>query len=348
MAELSFVEAARAGLAEEMARDPAVWALGEDVAYGGLYGQYKGLAERFGAARLVSTPISEAMIMGVGLGAALVGTRPVIEMRIADFALCAWDELVNQIAKIRYMCGGQCAVPLVVRMPQGLLRSAAAQHSQSLEAYLVHTPGLVVVAPATPADAKGLLKAAIRSDDPVVVLEPKALWQSSGTVPDGEHIVPIGAARVARHGGDVTLITWSALLPVALAAAGAVATRGGLSTEVIDLRSLWPWDRETVLASVARTGRVVIAHEAVRVGGFGAELFATIAEAGVVRSPAAMRRVGAPRIPVPFSPPLEAMYRVSQEQIEDALHAVAAAPPGARTHPDDPPCTARNTNRRQA
>jgi pyruvate dehydrogenase E1 component beta subunit len=321
MAAMTFVEAVRAGIAEEMRRDPRVWVLGEDVAYGGLYGQYKGLADAFGADRVVSTPISEAMIMSVGLGAAMAGTRPVIEMRIADFTLCAWDELVNQIAKVRYMFGGQCRVPLVVRMPQGSNRSSAAQHSQCLEACLVHIPGLVVAAPATPADAKGLLKAAIRADDPVVLLEPKALWGASGDVPDGDHVVPIGKAAVARAGTDVTLVTWSALLPAALEAAALVAGEG-ISVEVVDLRSLWPWDTEAVLASVARTGRLLIAHEAVQVGGFGAEVFSTIAEALGAGAGIPIRRVGAPRIPVPFSPVLENVYRVGAKRLAEHLREI--------------------------
>lgn len=308
-------EAAQAGLAEEMRRDPAVWALGEDLASGGIFGAYKGLVDEFGPARVVSTPISESMIMNVGLGAALAGTRPVVEMRILDFALCAWDELINQIAKARYMFGGQGSIPVVVRMPQGLGRGhQAAQHSQSLEAWLVHTPGLVVLAPATAADEKGLLKAAIRCDDPVVLLEPKSLFPTSGEVPEGEIVTPIGVARVVRPGTDVTLITWSTLLPVAIAAAE-TAQAEGLSVELIDLRSLWPWDRETVLASVAKTKRAVIAHEAVAVGGFGGEVGATIAEELGVP----IARVGAPRIPVAYAPVLENEYRTSPERILTAL-----------------------------
>jgi pyruvate dehydrogenase E1 component beta subunit len=322
MAVMTFVEAARTAVWEEMDRDPGVWALGEDVAYGGLYGQYKGLADRFGRQRVVSTPISEAMIMNVGLGAALAGSRPIADMRIADFTLCAWDELINQVAKVRYMFGGQCRVPLVVRMPQGTNRSSAAQHSQSFEASLVHTPGLVVLAPATPADEKGLLKAAIRADDPVVILEPKALWNTSAEVPDGDHVVPIGKAAIAREGSDVTLVTWSAMRPVALEAADRVAAEG-LSVEVIDLRSLWPWDKATVLASVARTKRLLIAHEAVQTGGFGAEIFATIAEAENRPADLAIRRIGAPRMPVPFSPPLEAVYRVTSDDIAAQLRSLA-------------------------
>ena len=314
MPGLTVMEAMRQGLIEEMRRDPRVWCLGEDLGRGGVFGQYAGLAEEFGRSRVVSTPISEAMIMSAGLGAALAGTRPVIEMRIADFALCAMDELVNQVAKVRFMFGGQARAPLVVRMPHGLARYSAAQHSQSLEAWLVHIPGLVVLAPATAADCKGMLKAAIRCDDPVVLFEPRAIWGVTEEVPDGEALTPFGRARVARTGTDMTLIAWSMTVPVALAAAEAAAAEG-LSVEVVDLRSLWPWDIEGVLASVSRTRRVLVAQEAVRVGGFGAEVAATIAEelAGTLAAP--VHRVGAPRIPVPYSPPLEDVYRVTATKI---------------------------------
>jgi len=315
----TIAEAAREALAEEMRRDPTVWALGEDLAAGGIFGAYKGLAQEFGSERIVSTPISESMIMNVGFGAALAGTRPVVEMRILDFALCAWDELINQIAKARYMFGGQGNVPVVIRMPQGIGRGhQAAQHSQSLEAWLVHTPGLVVLAPATAADEKGMLKSAIRCDDPVAMLEPKALFPTTGEVPAGEHLTPIGVARIAREGSDVTLVTWSTLLPTALVAAEK-AHEAGISVEVIDLRSLWPWDREAVMRSVAKTKRAVVAHEAVAVGGFGAEIAASISEELGLR----VTRVGAPRIPVAYAPILENTYRVSAERILAAIERSA-------------------------
>ncbi len=329
MREMTVMEATRQGLIEEMRRDPRVWALGEDLARGGVFGQYAGMVEEFGKQRVVSTPISEAMIMSAGLGAALAGTRPVIEMRIADFTLCAMDELVNQVAKVRYMFGGQGRAPLVIRMPHGLARFSAAQHSQSLEAWLVHVPGLVVLAPATAADCKGMMKAAIRSDDPVVLLEPRAIWTTTGAVPDGDETTPIGVAHVARHGGDLTLITWSMTVPIALAAAESVA-REGISVEVVDLRSLWPWDQEAVIASVRRTRRAVVAHEAVKIGGFGAEIAATIGEecAGCLIGP--VLRIGAPRIPVPYSPPLEDVYRVTAAKIATGLRQAMR---GGSSHP---------------
>jgi acetoin:2,6-dichlorophenolindophenol oxidoreductase subunit beta len=299
MARMSVLEAVREGLRAEMRRDPLVWVLGEDLAIGGLYGQYGGFLEEFGPDRVVSTPISEATIVGAGLGAALAGTRPVVEMRISDFGLCAVDELVNQAAKARYMFGGQARAPLVVRMPHGIFRNSAAQHSQSLEAWYVHVPGLVVLAPATPADAQGLLVSAIRSNDPVVFFEPRAFWSDEGEVPDGYPPVPIGKARIARPGRDVTVVAWSASVNPALKAAERAAAEG-VEAEVIDLRSLWPWDQEAVVASVARTERLVIAQEGVVVGGFGAEIVATIAELLGDRVGRAVRRVGAPRVPVPL------------------------------------------------
>ncbi len=220
MNERTILEAVRDGLTEEMRRDPLVWAVGEDLHIGGLYGQYKGLIEEFGPGRIVASPISEAMIVSAGLGGALVGTRPVVEMRIADFALPAIDEIVNQTAKARFMFGGQARVPVVMRLPQGLMASSAAQHSQSLESWYVHVPGLVVLAPSTPADCKGLLKSAIRCDDPVIFIEPRANWQMRGAVPeDTEHLVPIGRARIARAGNNLTVVSWSAMTPVAMKAA---------------------------------------------------------------------------------------------------------------------------------
>jgi pyruvate dehydrogenase E1 component beta subunit len=314
MARMTFVEATRASLADEMRRDATIWALGEDLAGGGLYGQYRGLIDEFGPRRIVSTPISEATIVGAGLGAALVGTRPVIEIRIADFVMCAMDELVNQIAKARYMFGGQARVPVVVRLPQGIMRNSAAQHSQSLEAVYAHVPGLIVVAPATPADSGGLLKAATRCDDPVVFLEPKALWTQTGDVPDDVPAVPIGSARIAREGSDVTIVAWSAMVETVLAAAELSAERG-IACEVIDLRTIWPWDQQAVLASVARTRRLLVVHESVRVGGFGAEIAATIAEQMGSELTAPVRRLGGVRAPVPFSPVLEQRYRIEAPAI---------------------------------
>lgn len=325
MTRMSYREAARLALAEEMRRDPRVWALGEDLGRGGVFGQYQGLQEEFGPERVVDTPISEAAIMAVAVGAAMAGTRPVVEMRFSDFALCAIDELVNQAAKARYMFGGQCRVPLVVREPIGMWRSSAAQHSQSLEAWYVHIPGLVVLAPATPADNRALLKAAIRCDDPVVYLEHKNLWPLEGEVPEAEEVAEIGRARRLRFGNDLTLVSWSATVHAAAEAAETLADEG-IDVDLLDLRSLWPWDKEAVLESAARTGRLIVAHEAVRVSGFGAEIAATVAEE--LGIPVA--RLGAPRIPVPYSPPLEAELQVTAAAIAAAARRLLARNVGGR------------------
>ena len=318
MATQTYLEAGRDALAEEMRRDPLVWAVGEDLGRGGVFGQYKGLVEEFGPERISDAPISEAAILGAAVGAAMMGTRPVVEMRFSDFALCAMDELVNQAAKARFMFGGQTRVPLVVREPIGMWRSSAAQHSQSLEAWYAHVPGLVVVCPSTPADTKGLLKTAIRSDDPVVFMEHKNLWGLAGEVPDGEHLVPFGEARIVRPGRDLTLVSWSAQVHVAAEAAESLAAQG-IEVELIDLRTLWPWDKDRVLSSVEKTGRLLVTHEAVSVGGFGAEIAATVAEQLGPRLKAPVRRLGAPRTLIAYAPPLENAVRVTAVDIAAAV-----------------------------
>ena len=321
MAIQSYLEAGRDALVEEMRRDPLVWAVGEDLGRGGVFGQYKGLVEEFGAERISDAPISEAAILGAAVGAAMMGTRPVVEMRFSDFALCAMDELVNQAAKARFMFGGQTRVPLVVREPIGMWRSSAAQHSQSLEAWYAHVPGLVVVCPSTPADTKGLLKTAIRSDDPVVFMEHKNLWGLAGDVPDGEHLVPFGEARIVRPGRDLTIVSWSAQVHVAAEAAESLAAQG-IEVELIDLRTLWPWDKGRVLASVEKTGRLLVAHESVAVAGFGAEIAATVAEQLGPRLKAPVRRLGAPRTLIAYAPPLENAVRVTAAAIADAARSM--------------------------
>lgn len=321
MTTLTYAEAARQAIREEMIRDPNVWALGEDLGRGGVFGQYMGLAEEFGSERIADAPISEACIMGAAVGAALMGTRPIVELRFSDFALCAIDELVNQAAKARFMFGGQGRVPLVVREPIGMWRSSAAQHSQSLEGWYTHIPGLVVIAPSTPADNKGLLKAAIRCDDPVVYMEHKNLWGLEGAVPDGDHTIEIGKARIARSGQDLTMVSWSATLHSCLAAAETL-NGDAIDTEVIDLRTLWPWDKATVLASVNKTGRLLVAHEAVRAGGFGAEIAATVAETLHAKLKAPIKRLGAPRAPVAYAPPLEDAVRVTEQMIVEAANGM--------------------------
>ncbi len=319
MARLSYLDAGRTALAEELARDPLVWAIGEDLGRGGVFGQYRGLAETFGPDRVSDAPISEAAILGAAVGAAMTGTRPVVEMRFSDFALCAVDELVNQAAKARFMFGGQARVPLVVREPIGMWRSSAAQHSQSLESWYAHIPGLVVACPSTPADNKGMLKSAIRCDDPVVYMEHKNLWALEDEVPDDpDHLVPFGQARVVREGGDVTIVSWSAQVHVVAAAAEVLAGQG-IEAEVIDLRSIWPWDKQRVLAGVARTGRLLVAHEAVAVAGFGAEIAATVAEQLGRDLKTPVRRLGAPRAPVGYAPPVEDAVRVSRDAVVAAV-----------------------------
>ena len=324
MARMNYAQAACAALEDAMRRDERVVVVGEDVGRGGIFGQYRGLQPAFGAARVIDTPISEATIMGAAVGMALAGLKPVVEMRVVDFALCAIDELVNQAAKARYMFGGQGRVAMVARLPNGLWSGSAAQHSQSLEAWFAHIPGLVVVAPATPQDNYALLAASLACGDPVVYLEHKELWGLEGEVAPA-HPVALGKADIARPGSDVTVVTWSRTRHAALEAADLVEKQG-VSLEVIDLRTIWPWDRDAVLGSAARTGRVLIAHEAVQVAGFGAEIAATLAEESSVR----VRRLGAPRVPVGYSQALEDESRITPQAIVAACIELRRARPAQR------------------
>ncbi len=304
---MNYAQAACAAVRDAMDADASVVVLGEDVGRGGVFQQYRGLQQQFGKERVIDTPISEATILGAGVGMALAGLKPVVEMRVVDFALCATDEIVNQAAKARFMFGGQGRVRLVARMPIGLWSGSAAQHSQSLEAWFAHIPGLVVVAPATPQDNYSLLRAAIDCGDPVIYMEHKELWglQADVAFQKGE----LGKARVVREGKDITLVTWSRTLHAALEA------KTSKSVEIIDLRTLWPWDRETVLRSVKKTRRLLVVHEAVQAAGFGAEIAATVAEELGVP----VKRLGAPRIPVGYSRPLEDEARVTAARIAAAL-----------------------------
>ena len=305
MPEITFAEATLVAMREEMRRDPLVFVIGEDMALqGGVFGQFKGLPEEFGVGRVLDTPISETSIVGAAVGAALCGARPVVDMHFADFIACAMDEMVNQAAKARYMFGGQCSVPLVLRMPDGAINSAAAHHSQSMEAWMLHTPGVKLVAPANPYDAKGLLKSAIRDDDPVLYYEHKALFKTRGEVPDEEYLVPLGRAAVRRAGADVTIVSYSLMARRCLEAADELA-RDGIRAEVLDLRSLRPLDWDAIATSVRKTHRVVVAHEACRTGGVGAEIAARIGEELFDDLDAPVLRVGAKDVPMPFSPPLE-------------------------------------------
>ena len=324
LSRMTYAAAAGEALAAAMRADPRVVAVGEDLGRGGVFGQYRSraadgalrpLQQEFGAARIVDTPISEANIMGAAVGMALAGLRPVVEMRVIDFALCGMDELVNQAAKNRYMFGGQGRVPLVARMPIGIWTASAAQHSQSLEAWFAHLPGVVVVCPGTPQDNHGLLASALACGDPVVYLEHKELWSLRGEVDRGLD-VPLGRARIARAGRDLTLVTWSRTLQESLKAADELA-REGVDVEVIDLRTLWPWDRGTVLASAARTKRLLVVHEAVQVAGFGAEVAATVAE----ELGCPVKRLGSPRSPVGYASTLGAEGRVDATEIARAARA---------------------------
>jgi len=316
---LTYAQAAALALQEAMRADNAVVALGEDLGRGGVFGQYRGLQQEFGRDRVIDTPISEANIMGAAVGMALAGLRPVVEMRVIDFALCAMDEIVNQAAKNRFMFGGQGRVPLVARLPIGIWSASAAQHSQSLEAWFAHLPGLVVATPATAQDNYSLLKASLASGDPVIYMEHKELWGVEGTV-DTALEVKLGQAKVMREGGDLTVVTWSRGVAPALQALE-LDSLDGVDAEVIDLRTLWPWDKAMVFESAARTGRLLVVHEAVQVAGFGAEVAASAAEATGCR----VARLGAPRIPVGYAQVLENESRLSPEKIAAAALALCDA-----------------------
>jgi pyruvate/2-oxoglutarate/acetoin dehydrogenase E1 component len=310
----TFIEILRRALDEEMTRDAAVHLLGEDVAAGGAFGVTRGLAQKHGANRVRNTPISEAAITGVATGAALCGLRPVLEIMFIDFATLAMDCLVNQTAKYRYMSGGQLAVPLLVRTQAGAAGGAAAQHSQSLEAWFIHVPGLVVVAPSSPVEAYGLLKSAIRLGEPVLFIEHKRLYTMKEELADDAPLPPIGLARIARAGADVTVIAYSAMVQTALEAAQKLAG-SGISVEVIDLRTLVPLDMATIAQSVSKTHRALIAHEAVLNGGVGAEIAARIGAELFDELDAPVLRVGCPFAPIPFAPELERALLPGSEDI---------------------------------
>jgi pyruvate/2-oxoglutarate/acetoin dehydrogenase E1 component len=316
---LSYAQAALLALQQAMQADPNVVALGEDLGRGGVFGQYRGLQQEFGPERVIDTPISEANIMGAAVGMALAGLRPVVEMRVIDFALCAMDEIVNQAAKNRFMFGGQGRVPLVARMPIGIWSASAAQHSQSLEAWFAHLPGVAVVCPATPQDNFSLLKASLASGDPVIYMEHKELWGVQGEV-DATLELPLGRAHTLRRGGDLTIVTWSRGVAPTLKALDLDRLKG-VGIEVIDLRTLWPWDQQAVFESAARTGRLLVVHEAVQVAGFGAEVAARAAEVTGCR----IARLGAPRIPVGYAQVLEDESRLSPDKIAAAALTLLGA-----------------------
>jgi len=301
---LSCSEALAEALAEEMERDDTVFIIGEDLrAHDGIFGQFKGLPDKY-PERVIDTPISETCIVGAGLGAALTGMRPLVDLHFADFFTTAMDEIANQTAKIRYMFGGQAKIPLVIWAPDGGGLSAAAHHSQSLEAWFVHTPGLKVVVPSEPADVKGLIKTAIRDDDPVVFFQHKKLFAQKGPVPEGEYLIPLGKGDTKRKGRDITVITYSRMVYSCLEAAERLAEEG-IEAEVIDLRTLKPFDFEIIAESVKKTYHALVVHEACLTGGFGAEIAARIGEELFDDLDAPVKRIGAKDVPIPFSPVLE-------------------------------------------
>ncbi|MCI6055479.1 alpha-ketoacid dehydrogenase subunit beta [Dysosmobacter sp.] len=316
MRKITFAQATLEAMAETMAKDDKIFVMGEDLArQGGIFGQFKGLPQQF-PGRVLDTPISETFIIGGGVGAALAGARPVVDMHFADFIGVPMDEVFNQMAKARYMFGGQAKVPLVLRAPDGMTIQGAAQHSQCVEAWFTHIPGVQVVAPSNPYDAKMVLKAAIESDDPVIYFENKILYKEKGEVPELADEVPytIGKARVEREGSDVTIVSYSIGMKNARGAADLLA-KEGIKAEVIDLITLSPWDKETVLNSVKKTHRLCIVHEAVKQGGFGAEIAATVAEEALEYLDAPILRYGAPFCPIPFAPTLEKMVRIFPEDL---------------------------------
>jgi pyruvate dehydrogenase E1 component beta subunit len=321
MAEMRYIDGLRRAMEEEMEVDPRVMLMGEDVAVGGPFGVTTGLVERFGERRVMNTPISEDSLMGMATGAALAGKRPIVEIMFIDFVTLAMCQLVNNTAKLRYMSGGQLSVPLVIRLQQGAGGGWGAHHSQSLEAWFHHVPGLKVVAPSNTADAWGLLRAAIRDDDPVIFLEHRGLYFRKEEVGDLRTIPSLSAARIVQGGNDVTIVTHSRMVWEAITAAGELA-KLGISAEVIDLRSLSPLDMETIVGSVRRTHRVLVVHEAVMQGGLGGEIAARIQEAAFDWLDAPIRRLGAPFAPVPASPVLEDAFVPNASRIVAAVQAL--------------------------
>jgi pyruvate/2-oxoglutarate/acetoin dehydrogenase E1 component len=320
--EITYLEAVREALSQEMRRDAEVFLMGEDIGvYGGAFGVTRGMLEEFGAERVRDTPISEAVIAGAAAGAALMGMRPVMEIMFMDFLTISMNQLVNQAAKMHFMFGGKANVPMVIRAPAGSGTGAAAQHSQSLEAWFVHTPGIKVLAPATPYDVKGLLVAAIRDNNPVLFMEHKLLYRSKGAVPEETYTIPFGQAEVRRQGRDLTVLAYSIMVPRALEAAEQLAGQG-IEIEVVDLRSLKPLDTETIVRSVSKTGRVLILHESPRTGGFGGELAALVAESEAFDYlDAPIRRLAGRDIPIPYNRTLE---RSTVPQVEDIVAAASA------------------------
>ncbi len=319
MRQITFSVATQEAMREEMQRDETVFLMGEDIArQGGIFGQFKDLAAEFGSERVRDTPISETAIIGGGVGAALAGMRPVVDMHFADFIGVPMDEIFNQMAKARYMFGGQAKVPLVLRAPDGMTRGGAAQHSQCVEAWFMHIPGIKVVIPSNPADAKGLLKSAIRSDDPVLYFEHKRLFSMKGDVPEGEYVTPIGKAKVAKEGTDLTVVSYSYYMHNVLEAAEAL-DKDGIHVECVDLRTISPLDMDTIYESLRKTKKLMIVHEAVKQGGVGAEVAARTAEDMIDYLDAPIIRLGAPFVPIPYAPTLERLVKIEPGDIIRAV-----------------------------
>ena len=323
MPEITYRQAIHDAMVEEMRRDDRVFLLGEDIGtYGGAFGVSAGMLEEFGPERIRETPISEEGIIGAAAGAAMVGMRPIAEMMFMDFILLGMEPLVNQAAKARYMFGGKATVPMVVRMPNGSGTGAAAQHSQSLETILMHIPGIKVVAPSTPYDAKGLLISSIRDANPVCFLEHKLLYKSKGEVPDGEYTIPLGVADIKRPGTDITVVTSEIMVQKSLAAAERLS-KEGISVEIIDPRTLRPLDTETIAKSVKKTGRLLIVHEAVKTAGWAGEVMASISESPAwAYLDAPMRRLTGLDVPIPYNPNLEAAAVPQEEDIYQEIKAI--------------------------
>ncbi len=324
MTEITYAQALKDAMSEEMRRDPKVFLLGEDIgAYGGAFGVTRGMLEEFGPERIRDTPISEAAITGCAVGAAMTGMRPIMEIMFSDFLTIAMDQLVNQAAKARYQFGGQASVPMVLRTPEGSGTGAAAQHSQSVESWILNVPGLKVVAPSTPADAKGLLKASIRDDNPVVFFEQKLLYRKKGEVPEGEYVIPLGQAEVKREGRHVTLVTYGRMVDRGLEAAAALSAEG-IEVEVVDLRTLKPLDTETIIASACKTGRVLAVHEAPLFAGFGGEIVAAVCDSeAFYYLDAPVKRLGGREVPIPYNKGLEAEVVPTLARITGALRELA-------------------------
>jgi pyruvate/2-oxoglutarate/acetoin dehydrogenase E1 component len=324
--ELPYAAAFNEAVAQAMEADSTVFCAGEDIgAFGGVFGTYGGLQERFGEERVVDTPISEQAIIGLGIGSAVTGLRPIVDIMFMDFICVAFDQIANQAAKLKYMFGGTAEVPLTITMAGGGGLSAAAQHSQSLEALLCHIPGLKVVNPSNPYDMKGLMTSCIREDNPTVMIKHKRLLGMKGEVPDEPYAIPLGQARVMRPGSDVTIVSWAHMANESLAAAEELAAEG-IDCEVIDPRTLQPLDTATIVESARKTNRVIVAHEAVRFGGFGAEVASQISEEAFDYLDAPVARIGAPFSPVPFSPALESHYIPDASRITAAVRDLVARP----------------------